>query len=201
MAALRGREGMAARALEFCVLTAARAGEVLGARWGEMDLDAGVWTVPARRMKAGREHRVPLAPEAVRVLRSVLPLRAEPDALVFPGRRAERPLSETVMRQVLARMERGDMTVHGCRSTFRDWAGETTAHPREVVEAALSHRLGDKVEQAYARGDLFAKRRRLMEDWAAFCARPPAAVVPLRPAASDPDADSAESADRSASTG
>jgi integrase len=212
MAALHRHKGISARALEFLILTATRTGEVLGARWGEVDLDAGVWTVPGERMKGGKEHRVALAPAAVALLRGLLPERAAPDRLVFPGRREGRPLSVMALEMVMRRMNahpegeaprwrdhRGDAAVpHGFRSTFRDWAGETTAHPREVVEAALSHRLGDKVEQAYARGDLFAKRRRLMEEWAAFCAKPPAEVVALRPAASDPDADSAKSADREA---
>jgi integrase len=176
MAALRAREGVAARALEFAILAAARSSEVLGARWGEVDLAAAVWTVPKGRMKAGKEHRVPLAPAAVALLRGLLPLRREDDpaALVFPGQRTGRPLSVIAMAMALRRMGRGDITVHGFRSSFRDWAGETTAHPREVVEAALAHRLGDKAEQAYARGDLFQKRRRLMEDWAEFCARAPA---------------------------
>jgi integrase len=112
----------------------------------------------------------------------LLPLRGEdnPSALVFPGQREGRPLSVMAMAMALRRMGRGDLTVHGFRSTFRDWAGETTVHPREVVEAALAHRLGDKVEQAYARGDLFAKRRRLMEEWVDFCTKPPAAVLALR---------------------
>ncbi len=176
-AALRARDGAAARALEFCILTAARSGEVLGARWPEIDLEGTVWTVPTERMKAGREHRVPLTPAAVSLLRGLLPLRAAEDALVFPGQRDGRPLSVMAMAMVLRRMDRSELTVHGFRSTFRDWAGETTAHPREVVEAALAHRLGDRVEQAYARGDLFTKRRRLMEDWAAFCAQPPAGMA------------------------
>ena len=172
MAALRARDGVAARALEFAILTAARTGEVLGARWPEIDLERAVWTVPEERMKAGSEHRVPLAPAAVALLRDLLPLRAATDALVFPGQRKDRPLSVMAMAMVLRRMGRGDLTVHGFRSTFRDWAGETTAHAREVVEAALAHRLGDKAEQAYARGDLFTKRRRLMEDWAEHCDKP-----------------------------
>jgi integrase len=169
MAALRGREGTAARALEFCILTAARSGEVLGARWSEIDLDAAVWTVPRERMKAGREHRVALSEAALTLLHSLARDEAGPDALVFPGLREGRPLSVMAMAMVLRRMRRGDLTVHGFRSTFRDWAGETTAHPREVVERALAHGLGDTVEEAYARGDLFGKRRKLMEDWAGFC--------------------------------
>ena len=184
-AALRARDGAAARALEFAILTAARSGEVLGTRWPEIDLDGAVWTVPKGRMKAAREHRVPLAPAAVALLRGLLRARAAPDALVFPGQRDGRPLSVMAMAMVLRRTGRGDLTVHGFRSTFRDWAGETTAHPREVVEAALAHRLGDRVEQAYARGDLFTKRRRLMEDWAAFCAEAPADAEASRAAVAE----------------
>jgi len=150
---------------------------VLGARWSEVDLDWAVWTVPAERMKAGREHRVPLPPAAVELLRSLLPLRRaaedDPDPLVFPGQQRGRPLSIMAMAMLLRRLGRGDVTVHGFRSSFRDWAGEETRHAREVVEAALAHRLGDKAEQAYARGDLFLKRRALMEHWAAFCAEAP----------------------------
>jgi integrase len=176
MARLRASEGVAARALEFAVLTAARTGEVLGACWSEVDLERADWTVPAERMKAGREHRVPLAPAAVELLRALLPLRRaadEPDPLVFPGQRGTRPLSIMAMAMLLRRLGRGDVTVHGFRSSFRDWAGEETHHAREVVEAALAHRVGDKAEQAYARGDLFLKRRPLMENWAAFCAEAP----------------------------
>jgi integrase len=177
MADLAGREGVAARALAFAVLTAARSGEVRGMRWAEVDRAAAVWTVPADRIKAGREHRVPLALAALALLGE--PGRA--DALVFPSPGdPTRPLSDMTLAAVLRRMGRGDVTVHGFRSTFRDWAGETTAHPREVVEAALAHRLKDKAEAAYARGDLFAKRRRLMEDWAAYLARAEqATVLPL----------------------
>ena len=122
---------------------------------------------------------MPLAPAAVALLRGLLPLRSDADGLVFPGQHAGRPLSVMAMAMALRRMGRGELTGHGFRSTFRDWAGETTAHPREVVEAALAHRLGNKVEQAYARGDLFTKRRRLMNDWAEFCARPPGEVATL----------------------
>ncbi|WP_277753777.1 tyrosine-type recombinase/integrase [Muricoccus nepalensis] len=194
MAALRAREAVSARALEFVILTAARSGEVLGARWSEVDMDAAVWTVPRERMKAGKEHRVPLTPAALAVLRGVLPLRtdAAADALIFPGqlaanRKEPKALSVMAMTMALRRMERGDLTVHGFRSTFRDWAGETTGHPREVVEAALAHRTGDKMEQAYARGDLFEKRRRLMAEWSAFCAKTPAKVARL-PTRHEPEA-------------
>lgn len=198
MAKLRTHPGIAARALEFTILTAARTGEVIGARWNEIDLAVRVWTVPAGRMKAAREHRVALSEAAVAVLRSVAPLASAPDGVVFPspgislpktqkpqkpqkGEAPARPLSNMAFAALLRRMGRDDVTAHGFRSTFRDWAGEATGHPREVIEAALAHRLKDKVEAAYMRGDLFVKRARLMEDWAAHCAREPQApaVVPI----------------------
>jgi integrase len=182
MAELGRREGIAARALAFAILTAARSGEVRGMSWGEIDLRAGVWTVPAGRIKAGKEHRVPLAPAAL----APLGAPGQPGALVFPSPMSpDRPLSDMTLAAVLKRMGRGEPTVHGFRSTFRDWAGEATAHAREVIEAALAHRLKDKAEAAYARGDLFAKRRKLMEDWAAFLAAWPeaGAVVELAGAA------------------
>jgi len=163
---LRQRAGMAARALEFAILTAARSGEVRGACWDEIDLDAALWTIPAERMKAGKEHVIPLAQQAVAVLKS-LP-RIEGNPLVFPAPRGG-VLSDMTLGAVLKRMGRGDLTAHGFRSTFRDWAGETTAYPREVIEHALAHQLKDKAEAAYARGSLLLKRRRLMADWAAFC--------------------------------
>ncbi len=169
MAALARREGVAARALAFAILTAARSGEVRGLAWAEVDLETAVWTVPAARIKAGKEHRVPLTPAAL----ALLPTLGEPGALVFPSpAKVGSPLSDMTLAAVLKRMGRDDLTVHGFRSTFRDWAGEATAHPREVIEAALAHRLKDRAEAAYARGDLFAKRRRLMEDWAAYLSRP-----------------------------
>jgi integrase len=190
MAALRAESGMSALALEFTILTAARTGEVLGARWAEMDLEQAVWTVPGERMKAGREHRVPLSGPALAVLRAVLKLRdVEAGDWVFPGAKAGRPLSSMGMLMLLRRMERVDLTAHGFRSTFRDWTSETTGYSREVAEAALAHALSDKVEAAYRRGDLFEKRRRLMADWAAFCARPAleGRVVPMRGAAAGGD--------------
>jgi integrase len=167
MAALAKRSGVDARALAFSILTAARSGEVRGMRWSELDLPEAVWTVPASRIKAGREHRVPLEPAAIALLGEP----GTPDALVFPSPiKAGRPLSDAALAAVLERMGYRDITVHGFRSTFRDWAGETTPHSREVIEAALAHRLKDKAEAAYARGDLFQKRRRLMQDWAAHLA-------------------------------
>jgi integrase len=181
MAALREQEGMAASALEFLILTATRTGEVIGATWDEIDLDAGLWTIPGDRMKAGREHRVPLSKPALADLKR---LRRDNQAgrFVFPGGKAEKPLSNVAMLKLLERMERSDLTVHGFRSTFRDWAAERTNFPREVAEHALAHSLPDKVEAAYQRGDLFEKRRRLMAEWAKFCDHPisTAKVFPIR---------------------
>ena len=185
MAELRDESGMAARALEFTILTAGRSGEILGARWSEIDMAAAVWTVPAARMKAGREHRVPLCDPALAILRTLMPPRdAERDDWVFPGPKAGKPLSNMAMLMLLRRMGRGDLTAHGFRSTFRDWVAERTAYPREVAEAALAHTLSDKVEAAYRRGDLMDKRRRLMDDWAVFCGRAATAgdVIPMRSA-------------------
>lgn len=167
MARLRATAGMAARALEFTILTATRTNEVLGATWQEIDLDAGVWIIPAARMKATREHRVPLSGEALACLKAQLPAGPiDPAAVVFPGRNGK-PLSNMAMLTVLRRMK-VDATVHGFRSTFRDWIGEHTEFPREVAEAALAHRIADGTESAYARGDLFEKRRRMMAAWAKF---------------------------------
>lgn len=164
---LAEREGMAARALAFVILTAARSGEARGMRWSEIDLADRVWTIPADRMKAGKEHRVPLTDAAVQMLGNP---RAAGD-FVFPGgKHLDKPLSDMSLTAVLRRMEYKDITVHGFRSSFRDWAGETTMFPREVIEAALAHRLKDKAEAAYARGDLFDKRRELMTAWADFLA-------------------------------
>lgn len=160
---LQAREGMAARALAFAILTAARSGEVRGMRWSEIDIANKVWTIPADRMKAGKEHRVPLSEQSVALLGE----RRDSEDLVFPGERSGKPLSDMSLTAVLRRMKRKE-TVHGFRSTFRDWAGEVTSFPREVIEAALAHRLKDKAEAAYARGDLFDKRRLLMEEWSAY---------------------------------
>jgi integrase len=167
---LRENGSLSALALEFAILTAARSGEVLGARWGEIDLGSKVWTVPATRMKAAREHRVPLSDRAVAILDDVAKLRPDDDAsgFVFPGRKPGRSLSSMALEMVLRRMEI-DVTPHGFRSSFRDWAGEETAFPRDVAEAALAHTLKDKVEAAYRRGDALEKRRKLMAAWAGFC--------------------------------
>lgn len=165
MEELREREGMAARALAFAILTAARSGEVRGMLWSEIDLADRTWTIPASRMKAAKEHRVPLADAATVLLGN----RRGPDDLVFPGgRNLDKPLSDMSLTAVLRRMGRDDITVHGFRSSFRDWAGETSTFPREVIEAALAHQLKDKAEAAYARGDLFRKRQQLMDAWAQF---------------------------------
>jgi integrase len=165
MVDLRSREALAALALEFTILTAARSGEVLGALWNEIDLEKKVWTVPPQRMKAGREHRVPLSVRALEIVLELHEFRSSD--YVFPGQRANKPLS--TMEAVLRRMKVKDATVHGFRSSFRDWAAETTNFPNEVCEAALAHVIENKAEAAYRRGDLFEKRRRLMEGWAAFC--------------------------------
>lgn len=176
---LRIREGLAALALEFAILTACRSGEVLGARWEEIDLDKGVWTIPAVRMKAGHIHRVPLSGRALEILKSI-PKGESP--FVFPGEKAGKPLSGMAMAMQLRRMGRTDITVHGFRSTFRDWASEQTLFPHETCEHALAHRISDKAEAAYRRGDQFEKRRALMDAWASFCEPHAGAgnVVPMR---------------------
>lgn len=168
MSALREQKGLGARALEFTILTAARSGEVRGATWDEIDLDNAVWTIPAERMKAGREHRVPLSPAAIKLLHA-LP-RIEGATLLFPSTK-NTPLSDMTLTGVLRRMG-VEAVPHGFRSTFRDWAAERTNFPRDVVEMALAHTIGDKVEAAYRRGDLFAKRVQLMSAWSKFCDSP-----------------------------
>ena len=167
MVDLRQREGIAARAVEFGILTAARSGEIRGALWGEIDFDASIWTVPPERMKAGREHRVPLSDRAVEILRKAPRL----GDVIFPGRRAGSLLSDMSLTAVLRRMDRGDITMHGFRSTFRDWCAESVGNsfPREVCEHALAHSLPDKVEAAYRRGDLIEKRKVLMQIWGDYC--------------------------------
>jgi integrase len=160
LAELRERDGIAARALEFAILTAARTGEVIGARWAEIDLDARLWTIPGSRMKAGREHRVPLSGAALAILQSLSEMRT--GDRVFP-------VSNMAMAMLLRRMGRGELTVHGFRSSFSDWCAEQTSFPSEVREMALAHAVGDKVEAAYRRGDLFEKRRQLAEAWAHYC--------------------------------
>lgn len=176
---LAGQPGSGARALAFTILTAARTGEVIGARWPEIDMDAQLWTVPAQRMKAGAEHRVPLSAPALGILTALAERRS--DDFVFPGGKWGRPLSNMAMLKVLERMGRSDITVHGFRSAFRDWASETTNVPSEVVEMALAHTIESKVEAAYRRGDLLAKRRALMDGWAAYC------CINVTPRSPEPD--------------
>lgn len=163
---LRKQPSVAAKALQLTILTACRTSEVLKAKWEEFDLERSVWTIPAARMKAGREHRVPLSPLA----RAILPERHPGVDCVFPGRSGNAPLSNMAMDMVLRRMG-VDVTVHGFRSTFRDWAGEMTNAPREVAEAALAHTVGNAAELAYRRGDAFEKRKLLMREWATFCSQ------------------------------
>lgn len=178
VAKLHEREAVAALALEFTILTASRSGEVIGAKWSEVDLDKALWIVPAERMKAGKEHRVPLSPRAVAILASLQPLGGQ---WLFPGAKGGK-LSGMAMSMLMRRMK-VDATVHGFRSGFRDWAAECTGYAHEVAEMALAHTIENKVERAYRRGDLFEKRRRLMDDWAAFCQSSGAAgdnVTPIR---------------------
>jgi integrase len=163
--ALRSREGMAARALEFLTLTAARSGEVRGAQWNEIDLAKKIWVVPADRMKAKREHRVPLSNQAIKLLKSLESIQT--GGLVFPGRKPTTELSDMALTAVMRRMEI-EAVPHGLRSSFRDWVGEETAFPREVAEMALAHTVGNAVEAAYRRGDLFEKRRAMMEEWGCY---------------------------------
>ena len=176
MQALRQLDGTPARALEFTILTAARTGETIGAKWSEVDLRQGTWTIPGARMKAGEEHRVPLSPRAVAILEQIKAPSADmaksdqADTFVFPSARRGKPLPKMTFLLLLERMGRSDLTTHGFRSTFRDWAAETTNYPREVAEMALAHIIGDKTEAAYRRGDLFQKRRQLMDAWARHCA-------------------------------
>ena len=180
MPLLRKVEGMGARALEFSILCAARSGEVRGATWGEIDLELALWTIPASRMKAKREHVIPLSSGAVALLRS-LP-RVEGCDVVFPNTKGT-PLSDATLTAVLKRMGVA-VTAHGFRSTFRDWGGESSSYPREVVEHALAHQLADKAEAAYQRGTLLDKRRRLMQSWFEFCNAPAvvASITPIRSA-------------------
>jgi integrase len=169
VASLRQQPGISARALEFLILTATRTSETLGATWDEVDMKANLWTIPAGRMKAGKEHRVPLSDVALAVLKEMREIRHSD--YVFPGARDGRPLSEMSLLMLLRRMNHGDITAHGFRSTFRDWAAERTTFEREVAEMALAHAIPDAVEAAYRRGDLFDKRRKLMDAWAAYCAK------------------------------
>ncbi len=168
MRLLGTHHGAAALALEFTILTACRTGEAIGVTWAEIDPEKGIWTIPAARMKARKEHTVPLSSRALAIVRELKAVAKS--AYVFPGGKEGEPLSDAAMSALLRRMERTDISVHGFRSTFRDWAGEVTHFPREVIEHALAHQLKDKAEAAYARSTLLGKRRKLMEAWAEFCA-------------------------------
>lgn len=176
---LRSSNAMAARALEFLILTAGRTGEVLGATWDEVDLDTGLWTIPAARMKAKRDHRVPLSRTAIDLLRPLHEARVS--KFVFPGQRPRKPLSNLAMTMLMRRLKVEDASPHGFRSSFRDWAGDRTSFPREIAEQALAHSVGNDVELAYRRGDALEKRRQLMDAWAHHCTGDTDAnVVPLR---------------------
>jgi integrase len=166
------REGISVRALQFTILTAARSGETAGAKWSEIDLKAGLWTVPGTRMKSGRPHVVPLSRAALAILSDMLPFQREGD-YVFVGDWEGAGLSDAAMASVLRRMRRRDFTIHGFRSSFRDWCGDETDFAREVAEAALAHAIGDATEAAYRRGSALEKRRALMEQWAKFVTTPP----------------------------
>lgn len=179
--ALRDADGseVVKLALEFTILCATRTSETLGATWSEIDLDSKTWTIPAARMKRGEEHRVPLSSRAVEILERAQTLAGD-SSFVFPGRTSQKRLSNMALLMLLRRMKRNDVTVHGFRSSFRDWAAERTSVPREVCEAALAHGVEDKTEAAYRRTDLFGRRRKLMDAWAAFAATKSAEVVPIR---------------------
>jgi integrase len=181
MARLRADKSMAARGLEFLILTGGRKGEVLGAPWDEIDLEAKVWSIPAGRMKGNRPHRVPLSAPAIAALSQAAKLRE--NEWIFPGDKSQR-VSKNLFADVMARLGRDSVTVHGFRSTFRNWAAECTNFPREICESALAHLLGDETERAYQRGDLFEKRRKLMDAWARYCGAPAVTgnVVPMQAA-------------------
>jgi integrase len=168
MAEIRARDSVSARALEFTVLTAARTSETIGAKWDELDLDAGIWSVPASRMKAGKPHEVPLSKRVIEILKD-LPRVGD---YVFPGAKDGTPLSNMAMLELLRGMRGNGLTVHGFRSSFRDWAGDRTHFPRDVMEHALAHRIKDKAEASYRRGSALEKRRKLMQEWANFCESP-----------------------------
>ena len=178
MSQLRAREAMAALALEFVILTATRTSELLGAKWGEVDLEKAIWTIPALRMKAGKEHRVPLSPRAIEILQTV---KLKSSEWLFPSAKGGK-LSTMAMSMLLRRMKL-DCTVHGFRSAFRDWSAECTGYAHEVCEMALAHTIGNKAEAAYRRGDMFEKRARLMADWATYCdsnGNAGASITPIR---------------------
>ena len=177
---LRTHSGTAAQALEFVILTAARVSEAVGATWAEIDLQGATWTIPGARIKSGKEHRIPLSNVALKLLKRLDATKQ--NEFVFPGHKLGKPLTIAAPMKLLRDMGHESLTVHGFRSTFRDWCGEQTNFPREVAEAALSHVVKDKTEAAYARGDLFEKRAKLMQSWATYCATPriSANVAPLK---------------------
>lgn len=168
MIRLDGSQAVAARALQFLILTAGRSGEVYGARRTEIDLDRGIWVIPPERMKAGREHRVPLSKQALSIISQLHAFEGASDFL-FPGQKLASHLSSSAMEMLLRRMDLGAYTVHGFRSAFRDWAGDETSFPREIAEAALAHNIGDATERAYRRADALERRRKLMQAWADHC--------------------------------
>jgi integrase len=179
MRELQSKEATAAQALELCILTATRSSEILKAKWKEFDLKKAIWTIPAVRMKAGHEHRIPLTARAVAILKSLH--KFPHNDHVFPGGARGKPLSSMALNMLLRRMNKVEITVHGFRSTFRDWASEQTSFPHETCEHALAHRISDKAEAAYRRGDQFEKRRKLMEAWASYCEpHKSAKVLPLK---------------------
>ena len=167
MKKLRDQEGFSAWALEWLILTATRTSETTGAKWDEIDFENKTWTIPADRIKGGKEHRVPLSPEAMKIAKAMNKVRD--GNYVFPGGKRGKALSNNALLALLKRMDRSDLTAHGFRSTFRDWAAEQTNYPREVAEMALAYTVSDKVEAAYRRGDLFTKRQRLMNEWSKYC--------------------------------
>lgn len=170
IAALQQRDAVAARALEFLILTAGRSGEIREAVWSEVDLEAKVWAIPAARMKASRAHRVPLSNRAVQILIEMRALRGLTDGFIFPGQKTKRPLSNMAFKKLMERLGLTEITTHGFRSAFRDWAGDQTSYPRDLAETALAHVIGDEAEQAYRRKDALDRRRPMMDDWAKHCA-------------------------------
>ena len=180
MESLREHQSIIAKAIEWLILTATRSDETTSARWDEIDFQAKAWVIPGLRMKTGLKHRIPLSSPALKILRTLL--KQETGEYIFPGKRVGRPLSASTLLVFLKRMGQSDLTVHGFRTTFRDWTAEQTNYPREVAEMALTHTVSDNVEAAYRRGDLFDKRKRLMTDWGKYCGIPstPEEVVPIR---------------------
>lgn len=179
VARLRTREAMSAKAMEFTILTTSRSDETYGGRWPEVDFDKAIWIVPPERMKRSRQHRVPLSGRALEILRELHEVRVSD--FIFPGQKKDEPLSSSAMDALLERMKEDQYTVHGFRSSFRDWAGDETSFPREVAEAALAHKVGDETEQAYRRSDALEKRRKLLQAWADYLSKPKSGNI-VRPA-------------------